>query len=92
MDGPRQPRQVRSSMRLASLGVELAAGLGAAVLLGYWIDRRFGTSPWGLLICAVIGIVGGLYNVIRQAVQESKSPPEPGRDREGGGPSDQPDG
>jgi ATP synthase protein I len=92
MDGPRQPGQVRSSMRLAGLGVELAAGLGAAVLLGYWIDRRFGTSPWGLLTCAAIGIVGGLYNVIRQAVQESSSPPGSRRHREGDGPGDQPDG
>ena len=55
-------------MRLASAGVELAATLAGACLLGYWIDRRFGTDPWGLLICAGIGIVGGLYNLIRRWV------------------------
>jgi len=57
-----------TAMRLASAGVELAATLAGACLLGYWIDRRFGTDPWGLLICAGIGIVGGLYNLIRRWV------------------------
>jgi len=56
--------------RLAGMGVELAATLVAACLLGFWIDRRFETEPWGLMICSVLGIVGGLYNLIRQSVHE----------------------
>jgi F0F1-type ATP synthase assembly protein I len=75
-----------SAMRLAGAGLELAATLVGACLLGYWIDRRFGTDPWGLLICAGIGIVGGLYNLIRRWVhgvlrdiERSRRPPE-GRD------------
>ena len=57
-------------MRLAGLGVELAAAVLGACLIGYWIDRRFETGPWALLICAIIGVVGGLYNMLRQALQE----------------------
>ena len=34
----------------------------ASRLLGYWIDGRFGTAPWGILGGVVIGLVGGLYN------------------------------
>jgi F0F1-type ATP synthase assembly protein I len=54
--------------RLAGAGFELAATLAGACLLGYWIDRRFGCGPWGLVTCAGIGIVGGLYNLIRKWV------------------------
>jgi ATP synthase protein I len=88
MSDPRQPWRERSAlMRLAGGGVELAAGLAAFCLLGYWIDRHFGTSPWGLVICALIGIVGGLYNLVRRSLHEvikgpgdkaDKKPP-PGR-------------
>jgi F0F1-type ATP synthase assembly protein I len=74
-----------TAMRLASAGVELAATLAGACLLGYWIDRRFGTDPWGLLTCAAIGIVGGLYNLVRRWVrnvfrdmEQSQRPPRDG--------------
>lgn len=69
MSGPEKPRKsISGTMRLAGLGMELAAAVGGACLLGYWIDRRFDTSPWGILILATIGVVGGLYNMIRQSV------------------------
>lgn len=69
MDDPGPVKVGRSTAaRLAGAGVELAATLIGACLLGYWIDLRFGSSPWGLLVCAGVGIVGGLYNLIRRQV------------------------
>lgn len=68
--------------RLAGLGMELAATLAGACLLGYWIDWHFGVSPWGLIVCALIGIVGGLYNLVRQAMREL-SPPQTDRHDDG---------
>ena len=50
------------------MGLELAAAIVGLTLAGYWVDHRFGTSPKGLLTGAVIGIVGGFYNFIRQAL------------------------
>lgn len=78
------------AMRLAGIGVELAGTVGVACLLGYWIDRRFGTDPWGLVILAVIGVVGGLYNLVRHAVHEMFRPPgrPPQRGGSGGHPDD----
>jgi len=72
-------------MRLAGMGVELAGTILVGCLLGYWIDRRFGTGPWGLVVCACIGVVGGLYNMIRQAVHEmlrQTTRPKPDQDDE----------
>ena len=59
-------------MRFAGVGIELAATVGVACLLGYWIDRHFQTWPWGLVSCAALGIVGGLYNLIRPALEEMR--------------------
>jgi F0F1-type ATP synthase assembly protein I len=74
-------------MRHAGVGVEFAGAVAGFTLLGYWIDRRFGTGPWGLTICVVLGLVGGLYNLVReslQALRESRT-----EDRDAGGDSDQ---
>jgi F0F1-type ATP synthase assembly protein I len=42
--------------RLASSGLELAAGIGLGVAVGAWIDKKRGASnPWGLLIGLCVG-------------------------------------
>ena len=56
------------------MGIELAAAVVGLSLFGYWWDRHFGTAPWGLVVGGTIGIVGGMYNLIRQslsAIQEA---------------------
>lgn len=55
------------SAGLAGLGLELAAAVAGFSLMGYWIDHKFETEPWGIIICASIGIVGGLLNFVRAA-------------------------
>ncbi len=59
---------------LAGLGVNFAGAVGGFCLLGYWIDRHWQIERhWGLLICALLGLVGGMYNMIRQALQVSNA-------------------
>ena len=72
-------------MRMAGMGLELAAAVIGFTLLGIWIDRRYDSEPWGVLICAAIGVVGGLYNFVRAALAaaaasagETESESEPG--------------
>jgi F0F1-type ATP synthase assembly protein I len=59
-------------MRFSALGVELAAALVGFALVGYWIDRHYGTSPWGLVGALGLGLVGGMYNLIRQSLAASR--------------------
>ena len=63
-------------VRYSGVGLELAGATAGLALVGYWIDGRFGTSPWGILGGVVIGLVGGLYNLVREsleAVREAKT-------------------
>lgn len=59
-------------MKLSGLGLELAGAVVGLSLFGYWWDRHFGTEPWGLVIGGTIGVVGGLYNLIRQSMAAMK--------------------
>lgn len=65
-------RRRGTQVSLAGMGFDLAAAVGVGALLGWWIDRRFETGPWGVLICSSIGIIGGLLNFIRAAQAASR--------------------
>jgi F0F1-type ATP synthase assembly protein I len=79
-EGPKTPKWVR----LSSLGMELAASVAGCSLIGYWIDRRTGSEPWGLVIGATLGFVGGMYNLLRIAIRAFREPDGPGGDGSGG--------
>lgn len=65
----REGKSTQSWVRLSSLGIELAAAVAGFALIGHLVDRFYGTTPWGLAIGASLGVVGGLYNFIRTAIQ-----------------------
>ena len=48
---------------------ELIGGIGGGAFIGWVIDRFAGTSPWGLLVVMVLGIVVSFRNIIRLASQ-----------------------
>jgi F0F1-type ATP synthase assembly protein I len=56
----------KNSLALAlSVGWELASFTLLGVGLGYWADKRFKSSPWGILVGVFFGIAIGLYRLIR---------------------------
>jgi len=74
---PKSGKEQASWQRLLPLGFELFGAVLGFSLLGYWIDHRYGTRPWGLLVCAVLGLVGGLYNLIRVSLSVLNPPHDP---------------
>lgn len=65
-------KQRASWARLSGIGFELVAAVAVFTLIGYWWDRHFQTGPWGLLVGALLGVVGGMYNLIRQSLLASR--------------------
>ncbi len=59
-------------VRYSGVGLELAGAMAGLTLIGYWIDGRFGTQPWGMLGGVVIGLVGGLYNLVRESLAAAR--------------------
>ena len=51
------------------LGAELVGALAVCGVPGYFFDMKFGTSPWGTLVGALLGIALGLYTLIRAATR-----------------------
>ena len=59
------PRQVRNIGKAWSLAIEMVAAVGVCVFIGWWIDRWFGTAPWGLVGFILFGIATAMWSAIR---------------------------
>jgi F0F1-type ATP synthase assembly protein I len=59
-------------LRYSGVGLELAGAIGGLALVGYWIDGHYGTGPWGILGGVAIGMVGGLYNLVRESLDAAR--------------------
>jgi ATP synthase protein I len=53
---------VAQAMKLSS---EFIAGIVVGAVLGWFIDRVVGTSPWGLIVFLLLGFAAGVLNVLR---------------------------
>ena len=64
--------------RFATVGLELVGAVALFIAIGYAFDRWQETSPWGMIGGAVLGIVGGLYKMIRDVLRVNRSMRRPG--------------
>ncbi|MGE0638821.1 MAG: AtpZ/AtpI family protein [Thermoanaerobaculia bacterium] len=68
-------------MGLASSGFELAAAVGGFAVVGHLIDRSRDSHPKGLLIGAILGLIGGMYNLIRASLAAGREARNEDRER-----------
>ncbi|HEB60706.1 MAG TPA: AtpZ/AtpI family protein [Phycisphaeraceae bacterium] len=68
-------RDIRLSARLyriSGMGSELVGSILGMALLGYFADRWFSTKPYLLMTGALLGLIGGFYNFLKQALRENR--------------------
>ena len=65
-------RETARLWRLAGLGGTMASEIIAGALLGWVLDRVFGTKPTLLIVCTILGVVVGLATFIRSALIETR--------------------
>jgi F0F1-type ATP synthase assembly protein I len=77
----REPRDREPWMRIGGVGLELAAAVGGFALIGHLVDRHYGSQPKGLLIGALLGLIGGFYNLIKASLRASREARELDQER-----------
>ena len=70
--GPRNASKPASGAEYAGAGLQLAMVLVAFMFLGIWLDNRFHTSPWFVLICVFAGAGAGFYSIYRRLMGSAK--------------------
>jgi F0F1-type ATP synthase assembly protein I len=69
-------------VRYSGAGLELAGATAGLALLGYWIDGKYDSAPWAMLAGVIIGIVGGLYNLIKESLAAMRKAGDDDRKRD----------
>ena len=59
-DNAPKPEDVGRYFALAQVGLEMVA----PIVLGLFLDSRLGWTPWGVVVGAVLGLVGGLWHLV----------------------------
>jgi F0F1-type ATP synthase assembly protein I len=71
---PQQPsRKEASWYRLIGLGFEFFVSVLACGAIGWWLDGRFKTEPWLMVVGAVIGFAAGLWMMIQAALESFRN-------------------
>ncbi len=70
----------RTVGELGTLGLSFVIALAIGTGAGLWVDGRFDTTPWGMLIGFGLGFAAAILNVYRitsRALASSRSAPPP---------------
>ena len=54
------------------LSTELVSAVAVGTIIGFILDKTFGTKPWLILIFFFVGVIAGIVNVIRSAKKMQK--------------------
>ncbi len=64
-----EPSPIGSAFKLST---ELVSAVAVGTIIGFILDKTFGTKPWLILIFFFVGVVAGIMNVIKSAKKMQK--------------------
>ena len=54
------------------LSTELVSAVAVGTIIGFILDKTFGTKPWLILIFFFVGVIAGIVNVFKSAKKMQK--------------------
>ena len=63
------PSSIATAFKLST---ELVSAVAVGTIIGFILDKTFGTKPWLILIFFFVGVVAGIINVFRSAKNMQK--------------------
>ena len=65
-------REGASGSRMLGVGLEMAVSVGLGMAVGWWLDGKFGWGRLATVTGSVVGLAGGMYLLIKQALEMNK--------------------
>ena len=63
------PSSIGAALKLST---ELVAAVAVGTIIGFILDKTFGTKPWLILIFFFLGVITGIINVFKSAKKMQK--------------------
>ena len=68
-----QNKQPASSIGTAfKMSTELVSAVAVGTIIGFILDKTFGTKPWLIIIFFFVGVIAGIINVVKSAKNMQK--------------------
>jgi ATP synthase protein I len=64
------------NLSATSVGLEFAIAVIITLFIGLWLDERFGTAPWLMLVCLCFGFAAGMRGVWRHVADADRAAKE----------------
>lgn len=74
-------RVLREVGRYSGFGLTWALSVLLFLMLGYWLDGRWGTLPWLTIAGAFIGAAGGFVSLVRGLTRAGETDPDGSAER-----------
>ena len=68
-DKKHNPSPIGTAFKLST---ELVSAVAVGTIIGFILDKTFGTKPWLILIFFFVGVIAGITNVIKSAKNMQK--------------------
>ena len=59
-----QPSSIGAAFKLSA---ELVSAVAIGTIIGFILDKTFGSTPWLIIIFFFLGVIAGIVNVFRSA-------------------------
>jgi F0F1-type ATP synthase assembly protein I len=66
-------RELTRYLSLSQVGLEMVVPVGIGVVVDHYLQ----SSPWGVIVGAVLGLTGGLFHMVQLLNQDEDPPPPP---------------
>ncbi len=67
----------QSDYRALALAGTAVTEMAAPIIIGVWLDNKYGWAPWGLTVGAILGVVGGIAHLVWVANRLNAEPRKP---------------
>ena len=54
------------------VGLQMLVGVVLGYFVGNWLDQKYGWTPWGVVVCVMLGLAAGMYLLIKDAIRMNK--------------------
>lgn len=65
-------RGFRAADKYISASFALVAAVGVFTVLGIWVDKKLGSSPWFTLVGVIVGMTGGFIGFFKAVLGTNK--------------------
>ena len=76
-----KPKPLIELLKLSSLGLEMGIAVIIGLLVGTWLDKKFGTSPWLTMLFLCFGFAAAgkaVVRSLRKGIFDEDDPDAPG--------------